>query len=76
LKGDWVQNLPPSYVLSYNVKIKIYNTIVLPVILYGIFENRALELDLERRKEQEVGENYIMRSFIICSLHVVLVVIK
>jgi hypothetical protein len=30
-----VQNLLPSCLLSKNVKITIYNTIILPVVLYG-----------------------------------------
>ena len=30
-----VQNLLPSRLLSRNLKIKIYRTIILPVVLYG-----------------------------------------
>jgi hypothetical protein len=44
-----VQNLLSSRLLSKNVKIRIYKTIILPVVLYGcdtwslrVFENRAL----------------------------------
>ena len=48
-----VQNLMSSSVLSKNIKIKIYRTIILPVVLYGcetwwltlrlrMFENRVL----------------------------------
>src|SRR5215471_8642066 len=31
----WVQNLLSSRLLSKNLKIKIYRTIILPVVLYG-----------------------------------------
>jgi hypothetical protein len=52
-----VQNLLSSYLLSKNVKIRLYKTIILPVVLYGcetwpltvrgehklrVFENRVL----------------------------------
>jgi hypothetical protein len=30
-----VQNLLSSYLLSENIKIRIYKTIILPVVLYG-----------------------------------------
>jgi len=30
-----VQNLLPSRLLSENLKIKIYRTIILPIVLYG-----------------------------------------
>jgi hypothetical protein len=30
-----VQNLLPSHLLSKNIKIRIYKTIILPVVLYG-----------------------------------------
>ena len=66
------------------LKIKIYRTIILPVVLYG-FETCSLTLREERRlrvfenrvlrrvfgpKRDEVtgnGENYIMRSLVICT---------
>jgi len=40
-----------------------------------MFENRVLRrtLDLRGRKWQEAGEDCIMRSFIICTFHEVLV---
>jgi hypothetical protein len=63
------------------VKVRIYKTIILPVVLYGcetwsltvreeyklrvlrrIFGPKGMEL-------REDGENCIMRSFIICTLH-------
>jgi hypothetical protein len=55
--GFTFQNLLSSHLLSRNVKIKIYRTIILPVVLYGcetwsltfweehrlrVFENRVL----------------------------------
>ena len=65
-----------------NVKMKIYRTIILLVLLcryemwsvrlreeHRVFENRVLR---RRRKEEEVTEaeeNCIIRSFIKCSLH-------
>jgi len=70
-------------VLSKKLKIKIYRTIILPV-LYGC-ETGSLKLREERRlrvfenrvlrrvfwpKRDEVrgnGENYIMRSLVICT---------
>jgi hypothetical protein len=30
-----VQNLLPSHLLSKNIKIRIYKTVILPVVLYG-----------------------------------------
>jgi len=63
------------------LKIKIYRTIILPVVLYGcetwsltlreewklrVFENRIL-----RPKRDESGEwrSSKMRSFIVCTVH-------
>jgi hypothetical protein len=43
-----VQNLLSSRLLSRNVKIKIYNTIILPVVLYG-YETWSLTLREEHR---------------------------
>jgi len=40
-----------------------------------LFENRALKeeyLDLRRRKWQEAGEDCMMRNFITCTLHQIL----
>jgi hypothetical protein len=69
-----VQKLLSSPLLSTNVKIRIHNTIVLPVVLYGhetwslalreehrlrVFENRLLRI---------LGQNSTMRSFITCRL--------
>jgi sorting nexin-29 len=78
-----VQNLLSSCLISKDLKIKIYKTVILPVVLYGcetssltlgeeqrhrIFEKRVLRyLDLEGRKMNH-GENYIMMSFMTCIL--------
>ena len=43
-----VQNLLSSSLLSKNIKIKIYRTIILPVVLYGC-ETRLLILRDEHR---------------------------
>ena len=43
-----VQNLLSSNLLSKNIKIKIYRTIILPVVLYGC-ETWSLTLREERR---------------------------
>jgi hypothetical protein len=32
---SWVQKLSSSHLVSGNVKIKLYKTIILPVVLYG-----------------------------------------
>ena len=73
-----MQNLLSSSLLSKNLKIKIYRTIILPVVLYGcetwsltlkdlrrvrVFENRVLRIFGPKRDEVTGnGENYIMRS--------------
>jgi hypothetical protein len=77
-----LQGLLSSHLLFKNKKIKIYITVILPVVLYGcetwsltlrvehrltVFENRVL-----RRKWQEAGEDCIVRSFITCTLHRIL----
>jgi hypothetical protein len=45
-----VQNLLSSRLRSKNIKIKIYETIILPLILYG-FETWSLTLREEHRAE-------------------------
>ena len=72
-----VQNLLSSSLLHKKLKIKIYRTIILPVVLYGcetwwltlrderrlrVFENRVLRDEIKGN-----GENYIMRSLVICT---------
>ena len=53
-----MQNLLSSSLLSKNLKIKIYRTIILPVVLYGC-ENWSLTLREERRLR--VFENRVLR---------------
>ena len=53
-----VQNLLSSSLLSRNLKIKIYRTIILPVVLYGC-ETWSLTLREERRLR--VYENRVLR---------------
>jgi hypothetical protein len=75
--------------LSKNIKIKIYRTKMLPVILYGcetcslalreerrlrVFENRMLRKVLWSKRDEITGsgEDYITRSFVICTAHQIL----
>jgi len=66
-----VQNLLSCSVLSKNIKIKIYRTIILPVILYGcetwsltlreqhrlrVFENRVLRRIFGTKRDEVAGE--------------------
>jgi len=66
-----VQNLLSSNLLSQNLKIKIYRTIILPVVLYGcetwsltlreerrlrVFENRVLRRICGPRRDEATGE--------------------
>ena len=76
-----VQSLMYSGLLSRNLKIKMYRTIILLVVLYGcdtwsltlreerrvrVFDNRVLKRIFG---PQGSGENYIMRSLMICNPH-------
>ena len=54
-----MQNLLSSSLLSKNLKIKIYRTISLPVVLYGC-ETGSLTLREERRLR--VYENRLLRK--------------
>jgi hypothetical protein len=71
-KGDW---------------FKIYRTIILPVVLYGcqtwsltlreerwlrLFENRVLTRIFGVKRDEVTGENFIMRSLMICNAHQIL----
>jgi len=66
-----VQNLLSSRLLSKNLKIKVYRTVILPVVLYGcetwsltlweerklrLFENRVLRRIFEPRRDEVTGE--------------------
>jgi hypothetical protein len=44
--------------LSKNLKIRIYNTIILPVVLYGC---ETLSLTLREERRLEVFENRVLR---------------
>ena len=84
-----VQNLLSFSLLSKNIKIKMYRTIILPFVLYEcetwsltlreerrlrVFEKRVLRriFGPKRDKVTGSGENYIMRSLIICPAHPIL----
>ena len=54
-----VHNLLSSRLLSKNLKVKIYRTIILPVLLYG-FETWSLTLREERKLR--VFENRVLRK--------------
>jgi hypothetical protein len=66
-----LQNILSSSLLSKNVKIKIYRTIILPVVLYGceswsltlreecrlrVFENRVLRRIFGPKRDEVTGE--------------------
>jgi len=66
-----VQNLQSSSLLSKNIKIKVYRTITLPVVLYGcetwsltlreehrlwLFENRVLRRIFGSKRDEVTGE--------------------
>jgi hypothetical protein len=66
-----VQNLLSSRLLSKNVKIRIYRTVILPVVLYGwatcsltlreerrlrVFENRVLRGIFELKGDEVIGD--------------------
>ena len=53
-----VQNLLSSRLLSKNLKIKIYRTIILPVVLYGC---ETLSLTLREEHRLRVFENRVLR---------------
>jgi hypothetical protein len=54
-----VRNLLPSHLISKNLKIKIYKTVILPVVLYGC-ETWSLTLREEHRLR--VFENSVLRK--------------
>jgi len=53
-----VQNLLSSRLLSNNFKIKIYRTIILPVVLYGC---ETCSLTLREERKLRVFENMVLR---------------
>ena len=78
-----VRNLLSSSLLSKMLKIKIYITIILPVVLYGcetwsltlreerrlrVFENRVLRRVFGPRRDEVTGEwRKLHRSLVICT---------
>jgi len=54
-----VQKLLSSRLLSKNLKIKIYRTIILPVVLYGC---EAWSLTLQKERKLRVFENMVLRK--------------
>jgi hypothetical protein len=54
----WVQNLLSSSVLSKNVKVRIYKTIILPVVLYGC---ETLSLTVREEHKLSVFENRVLK---------------
>ena len=53
-----MQNLLSSSLLSKNLKIKLYRTIILPVVLYGC---ETLSLTLQEERKLRVFENMVLR---------------
>jgi hypothetical protein len=51
-----VHNLPSSHLISKDLKIRIYKTIILPVVLYGC-ETWSLSL----REDHKLSENKVLR---------------
>ena len=78
-----------SSFLSENLKIQIYKTIILPVVVYGcetwsltlreelrlrVFETSVLRRIFGHKRGEIIGngENYIMWSLMICTVHQIL----
>ena len=53
-----MQNLLSSRLLSKNLKIKVYRTIILPVVLYGC---ETWSLTLREERKLRVFENMVLR---------------
>jgi len=64
-----MRNILSSSLLSKNLKIKIYRTIILPVVLYGC-ETWLLILREEIRLR--VFENMVLRRIMICTAYLIL----
>jgi hypothetical protein len=83
-----IQNLLSSRIISKSLKIKIYKTVILPVVLYGcdtlsltlreehrlrVCENRVLRRIFgPRKRKTDRRENCIMMNFTACILHRIL----
>ena len=74
-KVSFGENLLPSSLLSKNVKIQVYRTIILTVVLYGrktwSFENRMLRRIFRLKRVKVTGEwrKLHMRGLMICTAH-------
>jgi hypothetical protein len=79
-----VQNLLSSHLLSKNLKIRIYKTIILPVDLYGcetwsltlrevhgmrVFENRVLRRIFGPKRDEVTGEWRKLHNKELCDLY-------
>ena len=79
-----MQNLLPSSLLSKNLKIKIYRTIILAVVLYGcetwsltlreerrlrVFENRVLRRVFGPKRDEVTGEWRKLHNEELCDLY-------
>jgi hypothetical protein len=53
-----VQNLLSSHLISKNIKIKIYKTVILPIVLYGC---ETWSLTLEEEHRLRVFENRVLK---------------
>ena len=58
-----MQSLLSSSLLSKNLKIKIYRTIILPVVLYG---SETWSLTLREKRRLRVFENRVLRRIFGC----------
>jgi hypothetical protein len=83
-----VQNLLPSHLLSKKLKIKIYKTVILSVVLYGcetwsltlredhrlrVFENRVLRRIFGPKREEDRSWRKLHNDeFTACILHLIL----
>jgi hypothetical protein len=79
-----VQGLLFSHLLSRNLKVKVYKTIILPVVLYGcetwsltlreeyrlrVFENRVLRRIFGPKRDQVMGEWINLHNVELHNLH-------
>jgi uncharacterized membrane protein len=83
-----VQNIFSYRLISKNLKVKIYKTVILPVVFYGcetwsltseeehrlgVFENRVWGGYLDLKgRKTDRGENCIVMNFTACILHRIL----
>jgi hypothetical protein len=56
-----VQNLFPSHLISKNLKIKLYKTVILPIVLYG---RKTWSLTLGEEHRLKVFENRMLRMIL------------